>query len=192
MGLGNPGPKYDGTRHNIGFEVVDELSRRYGLSFESSPTDALMARQRGPAAQVMLAKPLTFMNLSGQAVAALARYFRIAPVDMLVVVDDINLPLGRIRARAEGSDGGHNGLRSVIESLGTRSFPRLRLGVGRGDERRNLASHVLAGFEPDERPQVAGLVERAADAAQVFVEEGITTVMNRFNASVSDEPSATS
>ena len=181
VGLGNTGSKYEGTRHNVGFDVVDEYATRRGLTFGSCPADALMAREHGP--DVILAKPLTFMNLSGGAVGTLSRYYRVDHADILVVVDDANLPLGRLRARPEGSDGGHNGLRSVIEELGTQEFPRLRLGVGRGGSGRELVGHVLSRFEDDERGKIEELVTRAADAAEVFVEEDILTVMNRFNAS---------
>ena len=183
VGLGNPGSKYDGTRHNVGFAVVDECARRRGLTFESCPAEALMARERGPDARVILAKPMTFMNLSGEAVGTLSRYYRVDRADILVVADDANLPLGRLRARPEGSDGGHNGLRSVIDAFGTQEFPRLRVGVGRGESDRELVDHVLSRFEADERGKIEELVTRAADAAGVFVEEDILTVMNRFNAS---------
>ena len=182
VGLGNPGSKYGGTRHNLGFEVVDEVARRRGLTFESSPADAVMARERGPDAQLMLAKPMTFMNRSGEAVGVLSRYFRVETGDILIVVDDANLPLGRLRARPNGSDGGHNGLRSVILALATREFPRMRMGVGRGETQRDLAGHVLARFADDEIATIDEMTMRAADAAELFVESGIATVMNRFNA----------
>jgi PTH1 family peptidyl-tRNA hydrolase len=133
------------------------------------------------AADVVLAKPLTFMNLSGHAIVGLLQFYKIEVADLFVVVDDINLELGRLRARAAGSAGGHNGLKSVIDALGSGEFARLRVGVGRGDARRDLADHVLATFEPDERTIVAEAVDRAADAAEVFVAEGIAQVMNRFN-----------
>lgn len=181
IGLGNPGSKYLGTRHNVGFEVVDELARRLDLAFESSPTEAVMARQRGPDAHVMLAKPLTYMNRSGGAVTALMRYYRIAVGDVLVVTDDANLPLGRLRARSGGSDGGHNGLTSVIESLGADTFARLRIGVGRGEPRRALANHVLARFDESEREEIATAIGRAADAVETFVGDGVDVMMNRFN-----------
>ena len=142
-GLGNPGARYQGTRHNVGFEVIDEVARRLGLTFESSPVEAVVARKRGPDAGVMLVKPLTFMNLSGQAVRGVAHYFRLGVGDILVVTDDANLPLGRLRGRVRGSEGGHNGLRSVIDELGTNEFARLRVGVGRGDDRWELGDHVL-------------------------------------------------
>ena len=180
VGLGNPGPQYAGTRHNVGFDVVDELARRRALVFEASPADAVMARERGPDARLMLAKPLTFMNLSGRAVGALTRYYRVDTGDVLIVTDDVNLPLGRLRARRGGSDGGHNGLRSVIELLGT-AVARLRIGVDRGDRRRDLAGHVLARFERSELDTIGPAVVQAGDAAEVFVSDGIEAVMNRFN-----------
>jgi peptidyl-tRNA hydrolase, PTH1 family len=178
VGLGNPGREYAGTRHNIGFAVIDELARRGNVSFESAPAEALIARWRPRDA--MLAKPLTFMNLSGQAVGELLRYFKMDVVDLLIVVDEVQLPLGRIRARARGSAGGHNGLKSVIEHLGS-DFARLRIGVGRGDERRDLADHVLARFDESEADEVARMTARAADAAEMFITSGIETVMNAFN-----------
>ena len=141
-----------------------------------------MARERGPDARVMLAKPMTFMNRSGEAVGVLSRFFRVEPDDILIVVDDANLPFGWLRVRPEGSDGGHNGLRSIIDALATPMLPRLRLGVGRGDSRRDLANHVLARFDDDEVGTIREMVTRAADAAEVFVDDGILTVMNRFNA----------
>ena len=178
VGLGNPGRKYDGTRHNVGFDVLKLLAGRHRLEWESAPTDALIAKWR--AASVLLAKPLTFMNLSGHAIGELLRFYKIDLVDLFVVVDDANLELGRLRARPSGSAGGHNGLKSIIEALGTEEFARLRVGVGRGDA-RDLADHVLAKFDPDERIDVAEAVGRAADAAELFVTEGIVVVMNRFN-----------
>jgi PTH1 family peptidyl-tRNA hydrolase len=181
VGLGNPGARYRDTRHNVGFEVIDELAERRGLAFESSPAEAVVARERGPGARLMLVKPLTFMNLSGQAVSALARYFRVDLDDVLIVTDDANLPLGRLRVRVGGSDGGHNGLRSVIGELGTDQIARLRLGVGRGDGRRDLADHVLARFEDAEQETIRSAVTRAADAVDAFVSDGIATMMNRFN-----------
>jgi PTH1 family peptidyl-tRNA hydrolase len=182
VGLGNPGAKYRGTRHNIGFAVVDELADRRSARFDAAPVAALVARARlADSAVVLLGKPLTFMNASGEAVAALARYFRIDIGDLLVVADDVNLALGRLRVRPRGSDGGHKGFKSIGAYLGT-GFPRLRVGVGRGDTRRDLADHVLARFDSDERPDVEQVTKRAADAAELFVTAGIDAAMNRFNA----------
>lgn len=179
VGLGNPGRKYHGTRHNVGFDVVDALATRHHADWESAPADALLAKWRS--ASALLAKPLTFMNLSGQAVGDLLRFYKIDLADLLVVVDDVNIEVGRLRARPDGSAGGHNGLTSTIELLGTEDFARLRVGVGRGDTRRDLADHVLATFDPDERTIVAEMVDRAADAVELFVAEGIGPVMNRYN-----------
>jgi peptidyl-tRNA hydrolase, PTH1 family len=181
VGLGNPGPRYRETRHNVGFAVLDQLAGRHGLAFESAPVDAVMARVRHIGDGALLAKPLTFMNRSGLAVSGLLRYFRIDAADLLVVADDVNLPLGQLRVRPRGSDGGHNGLRSIIEQLGSTEFSRLRIGVGRGDRRRDLADHVLAGFEEDERPEIESAISRAADAAERFVLDDIEQVMNQFN-----------
>jgi peptidyl-tRNA hydrolase, PTH1 family len=187
VGLGNPGPRYAGTRHNIGFAVADELARRKDVGFESAPVEALVAKWRGErvpgspgAHDVLIAKPLTFMNDSGRAVGALLRYFRIELADLLIVVDEVQLPLGRLRARTGGSAGGHNGLKSVIAHIGE-GFARLRIGVGRGDSRRDLADHVLARFESDEAAEVARMTLRAAEAAEMFVTAGIAGVMNGFN-----------
>jgi peptidyl-tRNA hydrolase, PTH1 family len=179
VGLGNPGRKYAGTRHNIGFDVVDLVAGRHRLEWESAPADAMLARWR--AASVIVAKPLTFMNLSGGAIGELLRFYKIELPDLFVIVDDINLELGRLRARPSGSAGGHNGLKSIIDALGTEEFARLRIGVGRGDQRRDLADHVLAKFDPEERDEVAEATARAADAAELFVAEAIVPVMNRFN-----------
>lgn len=180
VGLGNPGQKYRGTRHNVGFDVVDLVASRHGLTWESAPAEALVARWRGHS--TLLAKPLTFMNLSGQAVRALADFHKLELADLLVIADDVNLPLGRLRARPGGSAGGHNGFKSVTQHLGTDQFARLRIGVGRGDSRLDLADHVLARFDPDERPVIEEAIGRAADAIDVFGREGIAAVMNRFNA----------
>jgi peptidyl-tRNA hydrolase, PTH1 family len=185
VGLGNPGPKYSGTRHNIGFAVVDELARRAGIEFTSAPADALIAKWRdrrapGTGDVVLIAKPMTFMNDSGQAVGELTRYFKIDVGELLIVVDEVQLPLGRLRARPRGSAGGHNGLKSVIAHLGE-DFARLRIGVGRGDSRRDLADHVLSRFDSDEGAEVERMTARAADAAELFTTAGIAAVMNAYN-----------
>jgi PTH1 family peptidyl-tRNA hydrolase len=181
-GLGNvPEPRYGGTRHNVGFEVVDLLARRHGLTFEQSPVRAVQAKWRRDDETVWLIKPLTLMNLSGEAVGGAARFYKVDVADLLVVCDDVNLPLGRLRARASGSEGGHNGLRSIAEQLGTIDYARLRIGVGRGDERRDLADHVLTKFEPEERPGVSNAITRAADAVETWVSDGLERMMNTFN-----------
>ena len=185
VGLGNPGPQYRDTRHNVGFWVVDELARRFNLSDAWRDRDeALFVRQPGGP---ILAKPLTFMNLSGFAVSRLRQFFQIEPADVLVIVDEVALPVGRLRARSKGSAGGHNGLKSIIEQLGTNEFPRLRIGVGRGDARRELADHVLSKFDPTERETILAATLRAADAAEMFVSDGIERVMNTFNAAADNK-----
>jgi PTH1 family peptidyl-tRNA hydrolase len=180
VGLGNPGAPYRGTRHNVGFAVADEIARRAAVAFDTSVADALIARWRRSDEAVLLAKPLTFMNNSGQAIGDLTRYFKVDVGAVLVIVDEIQLPLGKLRARARGSAGGHNGLKSVIAHLGDQ-FARLRLGVGRGDERRHLADHVLARFDKDEAEESERMIARAADAAETFITSGIEAVMNRYN-----------
>jgi PTH1 family peptidyl-tRNA hydrolase len=159
--------------------VTDTLVERHRLDWESAPAEALQAKWR--TASVIVAKPLTFMNLSGVAIGELLRFYKIELPDLFVLVDDTNLELGRLRARPCGSAGGHNGLKSIIGALGTEEFARLRIGVGRGDGRRDLADHVLATFDPEERVEIAEATSRAADAAELFVVEGIVPVMNRFN-----------
>jgi peptidyl-tRNA hydrolase, PTH1 family len=178
VGLGNPGAKYRGTRHNIGFAVLDELANRAGAAFDAAPVDAVTARWRDRDA--LLAKPMTFMNASGEAVGGLLRYFKIEPGDLLVIVDEVQLPLAKLRARARGSAGGHNGLKSIIAHLGD-EFARLRIGVGRGEARRDLADHVLARFDRDETADVERMTTRAADAAEMFITSGIAAVMNNYN-----------
>jgi len=180
VGLGNPGSQYKGTRHNVGFDVIDEIARRQSVGFESAPAEALIAKWRRPEEAVLLVKPLTFMNLSGQAIGELTRYFKIELGDLIVIVDEVHLPLGKLRARKRGSAGGHNGLKSVIAHLGD-EFARLRLGVGRGADQRNLADHVLSRFEKDEAAEVERMTARAADAAEMFIASGIEAVMNAFN-----------
>jgi peptidyl-tRNA hydrolase, PTH1 family len=182
VGLGNPGREHRDTRHNVGFMVADEIARRHQLSWSMAPSqvpDAFIVKQYG-AVPVLLAKPLTYMNRSGDVIAGLVRYFDVVLDDVLVVVDDVDLPFGRLRARASGSAGTHNGLRSVVDRIG-KGFPRLRLGVGRGDARRDLADHVLATFEPGERAGLEPFITRAADAAEMFAAEDILKVMNTYN-----------
>src|SRR5215471_2550031 len=181
VGLGNPGAKYSGTRHNVGFAAVDLLAERHRATWEAGPRgiDALIARWR--AEDAVLAKPLTFMNNSGIAVQALLQFYKIELPDVLVIFDEAQLETGRLRIRPEGSSGGHNGLKSVIASLGTEQVPRLRIGVGRGNNRRDLADHVLARFDPEERDVIAQAIGSAADAAELFVAEGAIVAMNRYN-----------
>ena len=167
------------------------MARRAGASFELAPAgaEALVARWRAATEVVWIVKPLTFMNLSGEAVGGLVRYYKLDVGDVLVVADEVALPLGRLRARARGSAGGHNGFKSIAQHLGTDAWARLRVGVGRGDTRRDLADHVLATFDRDEVPVIEEAIIKAADAVDTFVAEGIGPVMNRFNATAAEERS---
>jgi len=178
VGLGNPGRDYAGTRHNVGFDVVDEIARRWNVQLRpwKSVAHVAVVGARG----AVLVEPQTYMNLSGDAVNRVAAFHKLEPSDVLVVVDEVQLPLGRIRLRRSGSAGGHNGLKSIIQHVGP-EFPRLRIGVGRGDTKWDLADHVLARFGREERDAVVEAVNRAADAAELFVEQDIEVAMNRFN-----------
>jgi peptidyl-tRNA hydrolase, PTH1 family len=181
VGLGNPGPKYAGTRHNIGFDVVDYLAAAPGVGrwrsrFEGQVTEAVEGTE-----QVLLLKPETFMNLSGRAVRAAIDFYKAPVTDLLVVCDDIALPLGKLRARARGSDGGQKGLRSIQEHLGTQDYSRLRIGVGSPGEHLDAADHVLSRFKPGERKAVEEAVAQAAQAVVGWVRQGIDVCMNRVN-----------
>jgi PTH1 family peptidyl-tRNA hydrolase len=182
VGLGNPGPEYRDTRHNVGFKVVDELARRHGVNSWNEKFGGLEARIRIADVPVILSKPLSFMNLSGSAVQQFSAFYKVESPEILVIVDDVELPLGRLRARGEGGAGGHNGLKSVISSLGTEKFARLRVGVGRGNAGSNLSNFVLGRFTADEQEIITAAVLRAADATEVFIERGIGPAMNMFNA----------
>ena len=183
VGLGNPGDRYRGTRHNVGWEVLAELARRHaaGASPESN-FEAETVRVAVGDAPALLVSPLTYMNLSGRSVAAACRFHKLAPADALVVCDDLNLPPGRLRMRGKGSHGGQNGLRDVIDKLGTEEFPRLRVGVGRPPGRMDAAAYVLARFGDDERTEMDLAVQDAADACERWLTGGLEAAMNLANA----------
>ena len=181
VGLGNPGRQYEHTRHNAGFTVLDQLARRLNVSFDRTKFDSEIAQAQLGTDRLLLMKPQTYMNLSGVAVAKAARNKIDTLDDLLIVVDEVNLPLGRLRFRPNGSAGGHNGLKSVIEHVGSDSFPRLRMGVGRSGPADKLRDHVLNSFTPDERPAYEHMVERAVEGVQTFVEDGIARAMDQFN-----------
>lgn len=181
VGLGNPGRQYANTRHNAGFKVLDELARRLRVSFDRTKFESEIAQAQLGAQRLLLMKPQTFMNLSGVAVAKAARNKIDALDDLLVVVDDVNLPLGRIRFRTGGSAGGHNGIKSIIEHVGSDQFPRLRMGVGRSGAPEQLRDHVLTSFSPEERPEYERMIERSVEGVVTYVEDGIERAMDRFN-----------
>lgn len=187
VGLGNIGRQYENTRHNIGFEAVDELARLHHASFRKGKFNGEEATITISGKRVLLLKPHTLMNLSGDAVAAAARFYKIPSTNILVVCDDVNLPVGKIRLRARGSDGGHNGLWHIINRLGTQDFPRLRIGVGAKPPQMELAAYVLGRFLAAERPLMDTARDTAARAIETWVTDGIETAMNRWNASTSGE-----
>lgn len=181
VGLGNPGREYAATRHNLGFMVANELGRRMGSTdwrkrFKSEVAEGSLGRER-----VVLVKPQTYMNLSGHAVREVVSWYHVELVDLLLVVDDLDLPFGAVRLRPSGSAGGHNGVRSVVEQLGSQAVPRLRVGIGRGPGRISAERHVLSRFTPDEEQELPGVVEAAADSVACWIEDGITICMNRVN-----------
>lgn len=183
VGLGNPGREYAQTRHNAGFMLVDRLAERAGSSWR---LDAILRSRltetRWGGKRCWLAQPVTFMNASGEAVGALVRYYRLEPEQVLVAVDDADLPLGELRLRPQGGSGGHHGLDSIAQHLGTKSYPRLRLGIGRrADDGRQITGHVLGRFAPEETECFAALMDRAADAVRCWAEAGIAIAMNRYN-----------
>ncbi len=183
VGLGNPGKEYSRTRHNLGFMVVDLLAEKYRLEFAKGKGPYYFTKLQIGGATVILVKPLTFMNLSGRAVAAALRDFDIEALEkLLVICDDIDLPFGTIRLRRRGSDGGQKGLRSIIETLGTREFCRLRIGIG--DHFRDAAEYVLSPFSKTEEKELPFILQFAVDAVISFVEKGIEWTMSRFNKNV--------
>lgn len=186
LGLGNDGPEYRWTRHNVGFMVVDAIALRCRAAFAARGDLGRLAysvETEWAGERVVLAKPRTLMNRSGQAAAALGRKYDVAPQDLLAVYDDADLAFGRVRVRPEGGAGGHNGVRSLIEVLGTREFARIKLGVlGEGRHSRDLADYVLDAFDRDERPLVLRMVELGADAAEMAVREGVPAAQAAFNA----------
>jgi len=181
-GLGNPGPEYAATRHNIGFLVVDQLAARFGSPWEKSVPqareDALLAR----CGAVLLIKPLSSMNRSGYPVFAVAQFYKIEPQEILVALDDFALPLGRLRLRARGGSGGHNGLDSIIAQFGTEEIPRLRIGIGAAP-REGSADYVLSRFFDEEKPIVRSTIDRAVEALKCAIDNGFVSAMNTFNKS---------
>lgn len=186
VGLGNPGSRYRGTRHNVGFQLVDRLASRLGIALEQSRFDGRFGSGRLREIEVGLLQPQTFMNHSGGAVAAALGALPVDQVstDLLVVYDDADLPLGRLRLRAQGGDGGHLGLRDVIARVGTRELPRLRFGIGRPPDFLDTVNHVLQEFSASERGVLDRALGRATAAVEVFVAEGVVAAMDRFNAPV--------
>ncbi|MEN3536873.1 aminoacyl-tRNA hydrolase [Microbispora sp. ZYX-F-249] len=181
-GLGNPGPEYAGNRHNAGFMVLDELAARVGGRFKAHRSRAEVVEGRLAALPVVLAKPLSFMNLSGGPVKALADFYKVTPDRVIVVHDELDIPYGALRAKIGGGDNGHNGLKSITKSLGTRDYPRIRFGIGRPPGRMDPATFVLRDFATAERKDLPFLVDRAADMVESLMTAGLETTQNRFHA----------
>ncbi len=179
VGLGNPGPEYDGTRHNVGFELVDRLAAERDLKWKRDRK--FRSKIASANASLVLTKPLTYMNLSGNAVARLQRFHKLDPDQILVVYDDVDLPIGRIRFRPEGSAGGHNGIKSLIEYLGTKEFPRLKIGIGSAGGRGEMVGHVLGKFSQEEREELEKVLAIAQDGVNCALSAGLNRAMNQFN-----------
>ena len=181
VGLGNPGNRYSHTRHNVGFRCIDLMARRWGISLSERRAKAVLGRGHHLGQEVVLAKPRTFMNNSGEGVSYLLTRFGAKPADLVVVYDEMDLPVGRMRIRPGGSPAGHNGIRSIINELRTPDFARIRVGIGHPDLRGGQVSHVLNRFSEEEAPEIARVVQRVAEAVDCLLEESITVAMNRFN-----------
>jgi PTH1 family peptidyl-tRNA hydrolase len=180
VGLGNPGPEYERTRHNVGWQVLDAFARKFRIDVTRHEKNALTGTGRVAGGSVMLAKPLTYMNLSGDAVRLLTNAYLDSTDDLMVVYDDIDLPLGRLRIRPNGSAGTHNGMRSILSTIQTEQFPRLRVGIGASEQGR-LRDYVLDEFTPEEQPIIDRATERAVDALVLFVRGDLRRAMNQFN-----------
>ncbi|MEJ2711344.1 MAG: aminoacyl-tRNA hydrolase [Anaerolineales bacterium] len=186
-GLGNPGRQYSENRHNVGFMLVSRLADRLGVSFSRLESKALVTKAVYKDYRLVLAKPQTYMNLSGQAVSALQRFYKIPLENLLVAYDDVDLPLGTIRLRPDGSSGGQKGMGSIIDHLGTQEFPRLRIGIGRPPGRMDAAAYVLQDFSRGEIEILDEVLERGIEAVLTFITEGLTTAMNQYNGTVEEE-----
>ena len=182
VGLGNPGEQYENTRHNVGFRVADELAGRADIPIQRLRFRALTNTTELGGEKVLLLKPVTYMNLSGEAVGEAARFYKVPPERVLVVSDDVSLPVGKIRVRRGGSAGGHNGLKSIIQHLGTDQFPRIKIGVGQKPHPDyDMADWVLGKFTGEDKKTVDTAVQRAADAVECYIRDGADRAMNRFN-----------
>ena len=188
IGLGNPGMKYAGTRHNIGFDTVTALADKYNIKINNKKFNGLIGDGFIGGEKVLLVQPQTYMNLSGECVGQIADFFKIEPENLIVICDDINLDTGRLRIRAKGSAGGHNGLKNIIAHLGTEAFPRIRVGVGEKTEGWDLADYVLARFSKDDEPVMREAIKNAVGAVETWISDDIGTAMNRFNINPNPKP----
>lgn len=181
-GLGNPKREYENTRHNIGFDVIDALAKKHGISVNETKWKGLIGKGIIAGQKVILVKPLTFMNLSGECIRQVADYFHVDPeTELLVIADDISLDVGKIRIRKKGSAGGHNGLKNIILHMGTEGFPRIKMGVGEKPAGYDLADYVLGHFSKDERTQMDASIEDAIDSIELILADEIDVAMNKYN-----------
>ena len=184
VGLGNPGKEYERTRHNCGFRAIDVLAQKLGCKVDKSKFQGLYGQANYNGTKLLLLKPLTYMNLSGRSVLQLSAWFHVPPQRIIVLFDDISLEPGRLRIRADGSAGGHNGIKSIISEVGSQDFPRVKIGVGgKAHPNQDLADHVLSGFTALEEKALAFALKNAADAALAIIEKGVPEAANRFNGS---------
>ena len=188
IGLGNPGMKYAGTRHNIGFDAVTAIADKYGIKIVNKKFKSLYGDGIINGEKVLLVHPQTFMNLSGECVREITDFYKLLPEEIIVICDDINLDAGRLRIRKKGSAGGHNGLKNIIAHLGTEEFPRIRIGVGEKTEGWDLADYVLARFDKDTEPVMRDALADAVGAVELWLSDGIDKAMNRYNTSPAKPP----
>lgn len=187
VGLGNPTKEYDGTRHNIGFMAIDALAREYNIAVDTLKHKALIGKGMIEGQKVILAKPVTYMNLSGEAVRAIADYYKILPEDIVIIFDDTTLDVGRIRIRKKGSAGGHNGIKNIIAHLGTTEFPRIKIGIGAKRPGQDLADYVLARFPKEEKEVLRQVLEDVKKAVALMVWDDIEEAMNQYNKKKAEE-----
>lgn len=181
IGLGNPGKPYEHTRHNIGFDVIDELAKRFNSPLNQMKFKGMYTIIHRPEGKFLLVKPLTYMNLSGECIVPMMNYFDVAEEDIVVIYDDLDLAVGKLRLRQKGSAGGHNGIKSMIQHLGTQEFNRIRVGVDRPPAGMKVPDYVLSRFNTDEKPLMNEAIIKSADACEVWLSSPFLEVMNRFN-----------
>jgi PTH1 family peptidyl-tRNA hydrolase len=186
IGLGNPGREYRDTRHNFGFMMIDRIAVRLNAQGMKVRSKAIVMDARHEDKKLILAKPQTFMNLSGQSVQGLAHFYKVPPANLMILSDDLDIPFGTIRIRASGGPGGQRGLGSILEKLGTKDVPRLRIGIGRPPGRMDPAAYVLQNFSRNEIKEVSGILDRGSDAVFAFVDHGLNKAMNDFNGGVKE------
>lgn len=181
IGLGNPGKKYEDTRHNVGFMTIDKISDKWGIPVHQGKFRALVGEGRIESEKVLLMKPQTYMNLSGESVAEVLKFYKVTPDDILVIYDDLDLPTGQLRLREKGSAGGHNGIKSLIQHTGTQEFKRIKVGIGRPESGRNVSDYVLQPFAGSDQSQIEKAIDQASQASVMWTKDSFLKVMNHFN-----------